>query len=68
MGMFENGVPRPVWGDVFLAGGFVVAGFELWKIANTGIGGVFLDQVRDGVFFLAAIMLFSIGSSLKKPA
>ncbi len=27
--MFENGVPRPVWGDVFLASGLAVAGFEL---------------------------------------
>ncbi len=65
MGYFENGVPRAVWGDIFLAAGLVVIGVELWKIFNSGVGAVFLDQVRDVVFFVVALVLFSLGSSMK---
>ncbi|MFQ5405903.1 MAG: hypothetical protein ACE5DI_01960 [Candidatus Micrarchaeia archaeon] len=66
MGFFERGIPRPVWGDVFLAAGLAVAGLELWKIATVGVGSVFLEQARDGILFVAALILFSTGSALKR--
>ncbi len=67
MGFFEEGVPTPVWGDVFLASGLAAVGFELWRLWSFGISADLLSQARDAIFFIIAVILFSLGASLKRP-
>ncbi|MFA6049539.1 MAG: hypothetical protein WC792_06355 [Candidatus Micrarchaeia archaeon] len=66
MGFFQDGVPAAVWGDVFLAAGLVAMGFELWTLATKGVGADFLGQARDAAFFISAVLLLSLGASMKR--
>ena len=63
--VFEEGLPRALWGDLIIAFGIVTLAYELYKLATVGIGATTMTQVQDGIFFIMGIILISAGSSLK---
>jgi len=64
--LFEGGLPEPIWGDIFLAAGLAAIGYELYKVATSGLVLEAPKYYVDIAFVVVGFILVSTGLSMKQ--